>query len=155
MAKKQANGMWVGEEVMTILMELASLNGFTFTWRTALEAYSSVYGKHYWDGGKRKLNDPIFKYLKEKRYIHMTLGNLLRGQLKGGTLRRLDKGIYVFRNLRISRPLFCVAGNYSGTYKHGRSDIHPFADIEAADNRWEAQWAARNGHPVGTPRPRI
>jgi len=146
MAKLQTNGMWVGEEVMLTLRELTRDSGFVFTWHKALEAYSSVYGKHYWDHGqKRKSSDPIFKYLTEKRYIHMTLGNLLRGQLKGGTIRRLDKGIYAFQALNVSFPLFCEAGRYGGKYKHGRSDRHPFADFGCSSSGCRCHLAGLSG----------
>jgi len=150
MAKLQTNGMWVGEEVMLTLRELTRDSGFVFTWHKALEAYSSVYGKHYWEtstrwrtssGGSRGIDE----YLKEKRYIHMTLGNLLRGQLKGGTIRRLDKGIYAFQALNVSFPLFCEAGRYGGKYKHGRSDRHPFADFGCSSSGCRCHLAGLSG----------
>jgi hypothetical protein len=122
--------MWVGEEVMVTLRELSP--GGVFKWHKALEAYAAIYGHHYWgNASSRKSSDPIFAYLKEKRYLHMSLGNLLRGQLKGGTLRRISKGLYAFTSKglyaltskrTVSYPLFCTPGSYSGRYSHGRSD---------------------------------
>ena len=112
-----------GVEVMITLRELSKKDGYMFTWKTALRAYSAVFGKHYWESAaRREPGGRIATYIREHRHVVMTTYNLLRGQLKGGTLVRLHKGVYVFKDTtRIARPLYCVAGNYGGQFSRGRS----------------------------------
>ena len=89
-----------GVEVMITLRELSKNDGYMFTWQDALRAYSAVYGKHYWESAaRREPGGRIATYIREHRHVVMTTYNLLRGQLKGGTLVRLDKGVYVFKDL--------------------------------------------------------
>jgi len=120
------NGMHRGEEVMLMLWELTSEGKNEFTWKTAVEAYASVYGKHHWEPLSARVNptSAMVEYLKRKEYVHMSLGNLLRGQLKGSIIKRIRKGVYSFMSptFRLSRPLFCEAGSYFGKYRAGRSD---------------------------------
>jgi len=95
-----------------------------FSWWQAVFAYGEEFGPHHWEdtSSARAPSSPLYQYMNEKRYLHMTVGNLLRGQLKAGTIRRIRKGYYMFTGKPIGFPLFCEAGFYSGKYSGGRHD---------------------------------
>jgi hypothetical protein len=65
----------VAEEVFIIVREL-SVDG-KFRWKDYLNAYDAVYGPAHWPWQK-----------KDRKYLHMTLGSMLKAQVKGGTIVR-------------------------------------------------------------------
>jgi len=120
------NDTWVAQEVFTTLMELTRSTGYVFRWKKALQVYDAVHG--YQPNSKN-----WGKAGGEKKYLHFTLGNMLRAQLKGGTLRRVAHGLYAFKDVtRIAKPLYVKAGNYMrGPYSCGQSDM-PTAVLKKA-----------------------
>jgi hypothetical protein len=66
--------MRVAEEVFIIVREL-SVDG-TFRWKDYLNAYDAVYGP------------ARYPWQKDGKHLHMTLGQMLRAQVKGGTISR-------------------------------------------------------------------
>lgn len=127
------NDMWVAQEVFTILRELTASEGYLFRWKKALQVYDAVHGyqPHCKDWGKASGG---------KKYLHFTLGNMLRAQLSGGTIRRVTTGLYAFKDVtRIAKPLYVKSSLYlTGPYACGKSDM-PAAVLKKA-----AAWHTKN-----------
>jgi len=85
-----------GEETMLILSELAwsrreraAYWSDCFTWSEAVNAYDAAVPLGY---------PRVSGWRNNKRRLHMTVGRLLRGQAKGGTICKVGPGLYKFYN---------------------------------------------------------
>ena len=93
----------VAEEVLLIVRELSKKHGYTFRWRDFRDAYGAVYGK--------------FRNHQTPSSFNMTVGNMIRAQVKGGIIQRVPVGdgtkrsFYIFKDVtKISHPMYIVPG---------------------------------------------
>ena len=85
----------VAEEVFLITRGL-STDG-TFRWKDWVNAHAAVYGT------------PVFSWQrndKSHRHLHMTSGNMIRAQLRGGSIQKIARGLYKFVKNFPAYPLY-------------------------------------------------
>jgi len=97
---RKKGDMFVAEEVYKIVFELSRSRSYWFHWKDYLRAYDAVYGRHW------RMDSSLKQRGKgtNKRYLHMTLGNMIRAQLLGGKMRRYTRGLYAFTLNAIDNP---------------------------------------------------
>ena len=103
-----------GEETMLIVSELAyarqdhaSYWSDCFTWNDIVNAYDAAVPVGY---------PRVSGWRNNKRRLHMTVGRLLRGQIAGGSIRKVEKGLYRFNNSSRTLGWRCVTPLYARNF---------------------------------------